>query len=517
MKLPVFASTAANEPLGYLDTERTLLELSEAQTYLIGIPDQNARCYVDDALLNVDDTGQNWVWEPGFFAGEVGLELELPELSHPIRYQVDVSPAPHKSGRDQFNQYLQQIIDFMPQLATGTEPAMQNLSGRSGFVSLWLRYARLRQFIDRYLSGLKAIRHRPIVRLSSRREQIPLHMAKRIDGITVQRLTANPALLSALSGDLDAEPLLAPEQCNLDVPFHEPSMDNPANRLMTRQLIEVRRLARSMLSELQDLRVSGPETETDLQMRLPRRIRFLKSIDKQLGRIARSEPFVSASIGKRGVADLNAVSGHPHYNMTYRAGIRILRQGLSDMGGDEQHYLAPTWEIYEVWCFVAFAKALQSRYPDYEWQLEQSPVSADLILRGQSGSKRIALFFQMTCPSLETPNRYGYFSVSRERRPDMLLEIVEGEKRTFICLDSKYTASKARILDSMASAHIYRDSLRDIKSVPTLSLIVVPANKNLPDLGATNYWQRNRVGCAVLAEDHDAAKLFSRVSNFFDT
>lgn len=120
-----------------------------------------------------------------------------------------------------------EIIDFMPQLATGTEPAMHNLSGRSGFVSLWLRYARLRQFIDRYLSGLRAIHDRPIVRLSSRREQMPLHMAKRIDGITVQRLTANAALLSALSGDLDAEPPLAPEQCNLDVPFHEPTMDNP--------------------------------------------------------------------------------------------------------------------------------------------------------------------------------------------------------------------------------------------------------------------------------------------------
>lgn len=512
MKLPVFASTAANEPLGYLDTERALLGLSEAQTYLIGIPDQNARCYVDDALLNVDDSGQHWVWEPGFFAGEVGLELELPELAHPIRYRVDVSPAPHKSGRDQFNQYLQQIIDFMPQLATGTEPAMHNLSGRSGFVSPWLRYARLRQFIDRYLSGLRAIQNRPIVRLSSRREQMPLHMAKRIDGITVQRLTANAALLSALSGDLDAEPPLAPEQCNLDVPFHEPSMDNPANRLMARQLIEVRRLTRSLLAELQDVRVLGSETETDLQVRLPRRIRFLKSIDKQLGCIARSEPFTSANIEKRGVADLNTVSGHPHYNMTYRAGIRLLRQGLSDMGGDEQHYLAPTWEIYEVWCFVAFAEALQSRYPDYEWQLEQNPVSADLILRGQSGSKRITLFFQMTCPSLETPNRYGYCSVSKERRPDMLLEIVDGEQKRFICLDSKYTASKSRILDSMASAHIYRDSLRCGDAAPVLSIILVPANEEVPVLGLDNYWQRNKIGCARLAASSDSKMLLDMVS-----
>jgi len=278
----------------------------------------------------------------------------------------------------------------------------------------------------------------------------------------------------------------------------------------------VRRLARSMLSELQDVRVSGSETETDLQARLPRRIRFLKSVDKQLGRIARSEPFASANIEKRGVADLNAVSGHPHYNMTYRAGIRILRQGLSDMGGDEQHYLAPTWEIYEVWCFVAFAEALQSRHQEYEWCLKLNPVSADLILRGDAGSKRITLFFQMACPSLESPNIYEYFSITRARRPDMLLEIMDGDQRRFICLDSKYTASKSRILDSMASAHIYRDSLRRDDATPNLSIILVPINEDVPALGVTSYWERNHVGCAVLADKADADAVLDLVLRFPD-
>lgn len=507
MKLPVFTSTATNERLGYLDTEQALLGLSETQAYLIGIPDQNARCYVDDALLSVDDTGQHWLWQPGFFAGEVCLELELPGEALPIRYRVDVSPAPTKSGRDQFNEYLQQIIDFMPQLAVGTEPAMHNLSGHSGFASLWLRYARLRQFIDRYLSGLKGIQERPIIRLNSRREQLPLHMAKRVDGITVQRLTSNAPLLSALAEQSSFESPLAPEQCTLDTPFYEPSMDTPANRLIARQLVEVRRLIRSLLSELQDLKVSVSETKTDLVVRLPRRIRFLQVIDKQLGRIARCDPFASANMHKRGVADFNAVSGHPHYNMTYRAGIRILRQGLSDIGADEQHYLAPTWEIYEAWCFVAFAEALQSRYPGYEWRLEQKPVSADLILKGRSGPKRIALFYQMTCPSLEKPNQYGYFSVTRERRPDMLLEIADGNQNRFICLDSKYSASKSRILDSMASAHIYQDSLRYKHSAPHLSIILVPANEDVAVLGELSYWRKNKVGCAKLAVSKDVDTL----------
>ena len=510
MKLPVFKADSSHSLLGYLDTEQKLLNCDEAQSYLIKIPDRHARLYADDALLEMDDSGEHWIWQPGFFAGEMFFELELPDLAFPLRYTVDVAPAKHKTGREQFSEYLQQIVDYLPQLVTGTEPAMRDLAGRSNFVSLWLRYVRLRQFLDRYLSGLHAICERPIIRLSSRREHMPLHMAKKVDRTTVQRLTSNPRLLAALAEERTSGKTLSPEELNLDVPFHEPSLDNPANRLMARQLVEVRRLTRLLLAELRTLRVGVSETETDLMARLPRRIRFLQAADKQLGRIARKEPFASANIDKRGAAEFNAVSGNPHYSMTHQTGIRILRQGLSEMASDEQHYIAPTWEIYEAWCFVAIAEALESRFPDYIWHLEQNPKSADLVLRGDSGTNRINLYYQMTCRSLEAPNRYGYFSITRERRPDLVLEIVEDEQKRFICLDSKYTSSRGRILDSMASAHVYRDSLRCGTVSPSLSIIIVPANQTLDVLSSQEYWNRYGVGCATLATRSDASAILNQ-------
>jgi hypothetical protein len=318
-------------------------------------------------------------------------------------------------------------------------------------------------------------------------------------------------LLAALADDRTSETALAPENWNLDVPFQEPSLDNPANRLMARQLVEVRRLTRLLLAELRNLRVGVSETETDLMARLPRRIRFLQSVDKQLGRLSSKDPFASANMDKRGTAEFNAVSGNPHYSMTHQTGIRILRQGLSEMASEEQHYIAPTWEIYEAWCFVAIAEALELRFPGFVWRLDHNPRSADLVLRGEADEKHFSLYYQMTCPSLETANRYGYFSISRERRPDMVLEIVEGEHKQFICLDSKYSASRGRILDSMSSAHIYHDSLRCGSISPSLSIILAPANKTLAVLGNDEYWTKYGVGCAILNKQSDAASILDRV------
>lgn len=516
MRLPVFTAEPTGTPVGHLDTERKLLGFTERKRYLIEAPDNNATLYADDAPLEMDDSEEYWLWEPGFFAGELALELELPGNAAPLSFIVDVGPSEHKTGRAQFAQYIEQIVDYAPQLVAGNEPATEGLGGRSDTLSLWQRYARLRQFIDRYLSGLQAIRERPIIRLTSHREQLPLHMAKRVDGITLQRLVSNPGLLSVLAGKSDPEHVLTGSEYNLDAPVHEPTLDNPANRLVARQLSEVRRLTRFLRDEIKSLKVSASETETDLMARLPRRIGWLERVDKQLCRLSKSTPFVNTNIQKRGSAEFNAVSGNPHYNMTHQMGVRLLRQGLSELVDDERHYLSPTWGIYEAWCFVAIAEQLEARFPEFSWQFQTNAPSADLLLVGHSGGKRISLFYQMTCRSLEKANHYGYYSISRERRPDLILEVLEGDQKQFVCMDSKYTASHGGILDAMSSAHIYRDSLRCDSLHCSLSILLVPANTTLPMLTTEDYWREHKVGCATLGDNEDASAVIDRVLGLLD-
>ncbi|WP_350227805.1 DUF2357 domain-containing protein [Neptuniibacter halophilus] len=516
VKLKVFCRR--QEPpsfIGELSAEKTLQGVEENHHYLISVDAETSRLYVDDALLPMDARREFWLWSPGFYAGEVELELEQEGLHAPVRFLIDVAPAQHKTGREQYIEYISQIADYAPQLLTGTEPAKHGLGGQAKQkLSLWIRYARFRCFIDRYLYGLKAISERPIVRLNHHREQLPIHLARRVDVTTVRRLSANPKLLAVVAKQPGQAHNRIIENNRLDVPFNEPTMDNPANRLMAQQLDHVLRMVDGLVESFSNYSSTSGETESDILSRMPRRLNYLAGIRKRLLKLSRNTPFSAADKSKTGVAGLNAVSGSPHYDLAYRVGVRLLRQGLSELADDEQHYLAPTWEVYEAWCFVALARQLEVLLPGYEWRLKSAPAFADMVLVGQSGDQAVSLYSQLVCRSMEEDNHYGYCSISRERRPDLVLEYRKGQQVRFICLDSKYTAYRSRILDSMASAHIYRDSIKFRGKAPSLSVLLVPANKEVPRLSDPDYLDTHGVGCLTLVNNRDAVELLKRMLRY---
>jgi hypothetical protein len=197
--------------------------------------------------------------------------------------------------------------------------------------------------------------------------------------------------------------------------------------------------------------------------------------------------------------------------MTHRLGIRILRDGVSGSATDEKHYLAPTWQVYESWCFVALANALESFRSDYQWSLKASPAWADMMLEGSNGASTLRFFSQLVCPSLEQQNGYGYLSVSRERRPDFVLEYTDNEGTRFLCLDSKYRVSREALLDAMASAHVYRDSIRKDGNSPLASLLIAPDAGQVDLLASDEYLARNQVGCVSLRETAQAVDVAKRL------
>lgn len=499
-------------PVGLLTPGCTLGGLEEKQQYLIRVNTPDARLFVDDAPVAMDAHRQYWCWSPGFYAGEVVVELELPDRHEPIRYRVDVAPSSSKSGRAQYVEYISQVAGYAPQLLMGREPARHALGGRSGLgLSHWIRYARLRCFIDAYLTALRAVCERPLVRNRYQREQLPVHLARRVDVNTVRRLEANPKLIAALAGQQSGRDDLNLGDNRLNVPFNEPTLDHPANRLLAQQLDAVLRLTTRLVAEFSRQGATNSETETDVQARMPRRIAYLNNIKKQLLKLSRLSPFNAISRVQPGVAGINAISGSPHYDRSYRLGMRLLREGVSGLADDEQHYLAPTWQVYEAWCFVSLARQLEQQLPEYHWELKTETQWADMILEGKHADSTIRLYTQLVCPALEQPNRYGYCSISRERRPDLVLEYADGEDTRFICLDSKYSASRSGILNAMASAHIYRDAIKHAETAPRYSLLLVPDSSAVSLLASDDYLKRHRVGCLPLVNDADAAQAIFRL------
>ena len=102
-------------------------------------------------------------------------------------------------------------------------------------------------------------------------------------------------------------------------------------------------------------------------------------------------------------------------------------------------------------------------------------------------------------------------SISGMRRPDLVLEVKDSGMTQFICLDSKYTSRSKRILEEMASAHIYHDSLRWERKRPVLSLLLVPRNDYLAELESESWWQEHQTGCFTMHNVESSSHLLDRL------
>lgn len=481
--------------------------------YLIRKPNRGMALFVDDAPLPSDADEFFWEWSPGFYAGQVIAELQVPDQHGIHQFLLDVSPDPDKAGQALFAQYIAEVADYAPELLLGTEPATQGLSGQSSLTNIWIAYVRLRAFAPKYIRALRAVVANPIMRLSHYRERLPIHLARHVDVTTVQRLANNATLLITVAtlAKGNAVPELLLDDTTVDIPFNEPTVDNPANQQLLRQLLDTIRRVEWVTTELQGYRERASETETEMLTRIPRRLRYLKAIWRGLTNIARHYPFANVSHRESSAAGLNAVSGLPNYAHAHQFGVKLLKRGVSRLDVEERLYIGPTWQIYEAWCFCTLAKCLERAFPEYQWRRRNSVARVDMLVEGISDGTRIRLYFQLTSPSIAPAKSHGYYSISRERRPDLMLEIQEEERVHFVALDAKYMASRQNILEAMSSAHIYRDSIKKEDKPPTWSLLLVPTTHAVAELAAWGYRKKYGVGCVELSSTETARQLIDSV------
>ena len=82
-------------------------------------------------------------------------------------------------------------------------------------------------------------------------------------------------------------------------------------------------------------------------------------------------------------------------------------------------------------------------------------------LDGQIGNVRIRLTYQRTFPAYTSrDDGISPYSISGERRPDMVLSVDDGNQTIMIVLDAKYRCGRDSIHSALGDMHIYRDSLK---------------------------------------------------------
>ena len=110
------------------------------------------------------------------------------------------------------------------------------------------------------------------------------------------------------------------------------------------------------------------------------------------------------------------------------------------------------------------------------------------------GDQVLYAFFQATFSSgcVEKGSR-GY-SISRERRPDIVLvHSCSGFSRTLV-LDAKWRSGRDNVLQAMESVHIYHDALRFDARRPEPCLILLPGPGAVASLEGAEFVQQHGVG-----------------------
>ena len=243
------------------------------------------------------------------------------------------------------------------------------------------------------------------------------------------------------------------------------------------------------------------ETTTGIKERWPEWRRFLDAFHKKLTAALRKMPFPEVTKAEVTAAGLNAVAAHPLFARFWRVGWQALRRGVAGPEPADWLPLNPTWEIYERWCFLKLSEWVKGLLPeDTKWR-ESAPSDKYRLLKGESGQGAVVrLHLQCTFGNSENRPR-EFWSISSQRRPDIVLDWQRRDDNGFLVFDAKYRVTRDNVLKAMESAHIYNDSLRMNRKRPVATVLLTPAPTEAGWLETCAFFDEHRSGVLPLHPD----------------
>ena len=480
------------------------------ETTFVGPPDGECRLLVDDEPLARAEAaaGNEWTWQPGFYAGEVRAELLAADDRSLGVWRLDVSPDPGKAGRELFARMINEIVDFDAHLVVGEEPGRRRLGALGETDDPLVLFERLRRRRRDLETALAAIRREPVSVLRSRRRFVPLRDMRQADVRTIRSALRQPGALAAIrpvAGSMP--PAVEPV---LDVPAVERTLDAPANRCILHMLRALLLRCRKLAERL-EARAKKPDedTRTGIANRVDRWRRILGDMERGFTAAERRWPFSEVRRPEVTAAGLNAVAAHPLYARFWRVGWEALRRGVYRLDPQDLLPLSPTWEIYERWCFVALAKKLREWFPGFAWATAGA-IDRRRLTGSRGDGRRVTLHLQRTFGNTKGCERDEGWSVSRECRPDLVVTLQSaGEMTRFVVLDAKYRARANTILSGMMeSVHPYADALRWGSRRPDRTLLLVPNAEEAAWLTRAAYVEQHRTGIVALRPDIELPDWF---------
>lgn len=488
--LQVRLANQANAGALPVTAARVVLGLREDTDYALSWPKPltGERLFIDDVEVSCSADGL-YRWRPQFYAGRVLAEVVGASGVHE-RWWLDVGPSVTKSGDESFAEMVNQIRAFDAALLGGQSAATMTF-GRAGQPGLFtddVLLSRIRRYGPACMQAMQTIARMPHRSITAESDILPLSRIRRlhVGALRDRRLAA--------IGAGKMEPDFDPETLQLRSLTSTPTFDTPANRallaLLKRLLATVVRL-KTVVAEFQ----MGAEQQEQAS-RAGRRMADLRLLEERIRSVMTRHPFSEVTQAQTSATGLTQIAAHPAYNRAYRLGCMALATGVQGDEVDALH-VSHSWGIYETWCYLAVLRAVGSAFSVRVQEFTPTAVAAQFAHRCQlPDGRQLELYFQALFPSAspkEAGGRIGW-SISRERRPDLLLVLRDGLGCRSMVLDAKWRSGRDNVLQAMESAHIYHDALRLAGQRPSPCVLLLPGPSAVASLETSDYLRAHEVG-----------------------
>lgn len=463
-----------------------LAGLNEDTDYLLDVGHIGAEAFVDDVPLRQEGP-TSFHWRPSFYAGRVIAEVVRSDNAS--RYHLDVSPSPAKSGQDEFTAMVTEIRAFDQSLLSGLSSATMAFGreGCPGRYELDVLLARIREHGPAFLDTVERIVSSPHRFLAADTQVLPLPRVRRLHHTALldRRLAA-----IATGRYLPSESLDSFQVSGLT---SAPTFDTPANRTLMALLRRFRATVVSLDEAVQRYSLESPQEEQVPRSR--RRLNDLRTLARRTHNLLFGSLFREVSTAETSAAGLTQIAAQPNYSKAYRLGCRALATQLDGGEASDQLHVPPSWGIYESWCFLCVVNCTAQVIGSAPTERPAKAVAAERALHFElPGSHRLEVLFQATFPSLKaTTNRLGW-SLSGERRPDIVLVHHSPSGSRALVFDAKWRHGIANVLQAMESAHIYHDALRIGTTRPTPCVLLLPGLPCVAELEKYEFIKAHEVG-----------------------
>jgi hypothetical protein len=374
---------------------------------------------------------------------------------------VVIRPTPAKLKPELWATMLGELEAWLPSLGIGVQAPRGGAVGLDGVASVRLAEAVL-PLLDSWERALRRVIERPRVRVLHPIEDVPLHRTHAADRETVAWLAHHPAVAAWLDPtknlELEGLPPEVPQRAVED------TLDHPANRHLAWLCVRVHRTLHDAAAALRRVK---PDELNDTVAWCEGRAAALDTAAERIDRLRRRSFLATLRPAPATGSALLVVRDDPAYARVHRLARLILAPRFQHAAGALSASTRPTFELYEMWCFLAVQRALAHRLGS---AVAWTSIRLERLLEGGTGegarfdgsgeALAVSILFNPTFSSwmASVPNTRR--SVSRARRPDIVVTWREGERTAWLALDAKYRVGHDALGKAFDSAHGYHDALR---------------------------------------------------------